>query len=180
KGYRLRYRPHPRNPSLPFSVGHDRIDPANTSVEQDLADPDVAVAITYNSTAGLAALMAGVPVECAPAAHYFRVADLQDRDALLRHLHKLAHAQWTCDELRTGDPLLFMARYLPRLLPDILPEAPPESNPLPGRPSAVAETPVSEPISEPQGPAPASNAAAVPATPATPASPHRTGKRRKG
>src|SRR5690606_17779225 len=143
KGYRLRYRPHPRNPSLPFSVGHDRIDPANTSVEQDLADPDVAVAITYNSTAGLAALMAGVPVECAPAAHYFRVADLQDRDALLRHLHKLAHSQWTCDELRTGEPLRFMARYLPRLLPALTPTPPNEEVHPPG--GITAPEPESEP-----------------------------------
>lgn len=112
KGYAIAYRPHPSAPSVPLGVDHRRIDPTATTVTQDIADPSVAVAVAYNSTAGLEALMAGVPVDCAPCAHYAHVADLSDRDALLKHLHRLAYAQWTCPELRSGEPLRYVLQFI--------------------------------------------------------------------
>src|SRR5690606_18984038 len=112
KGYAITYRPHPSAPSVPLGVRHRRIDPANTTVTQDITDPSVAVVVAYNSTAGLEALMAGVPVDCAPCAHYAHVADLSDRDALLRHLRRLAYAQWTCPELRSGEPLRYVLQFI--------------------------------------------------------------------
>lgn len=113
QGYGLRFRAHPKAPGVRFAALRADHSPSGRSLAADLAEASVAV--TYNSTAGLEALMAGVPVRCHASAHYAAVADLADRSALMAHLHRLAWAQWTCAELRTGEPLRFLDRVTPLL-----------------------------------------------------------------
>jgi hypothetical protein len=108
-GYTLRFRPHPKAPGVQFRSLRAERSPEGRTLGNDLVG--VGVAITYNSTAGLEALMAGVPVRCHSGAHYAHVAALCDPAALREHLHRLAWAQWTCAELRTGEPLRWMHRY---------------------------------------------------------------------
>jgi hypothetical protein len=113
-GYTLLYRPHPAHVLTRLRAPHVRIDPVKESLADSLAAASLAV--TYNSTSGLEALIAGVPVICAPTAHY---AGLEPGTPALRaHCQRLAYTQWTCAELRTGAPLRFMQRFA-----DLLPAA---------------------------------------------------------
>lgn len=115
-GYKLFYRPHPKHTisSGPLRAHTIVVRPQDESLAQSLSR--VSVVVTYNSTAGIEALMAGIPVVCSPTAHYWLVCGLQSNEALLRHLHRLAWTQWTCAELRTGEPIRWMNRFA-RLLP---------------------------------------------------------------
>jgi len=114
QGWTILYRPHPRHVLTTLRIPHTVMDPAEPLANQ-LAG--VAAALTFNSTAGLEALRAGVPVGCDSSAHYHRVAGITDPDELLAHCELLAAAQWTCAELRTGAPLRFMAQFSKRILP---------------------------------------------------------------
>ncbi len=113
-GYRLRFRAHPMAPQVRLRALRAEHSPAGRSLAADLAE--AALAVAYNSTAGLEALLSGVQVRCHPSAHYAHVADLADRGALLSHLHRLAWSQWTCAELRGGEPLRWINRFA-RILP---------------------------------------------------------------
>jgi hypothetical protein len=111
RGYRILFRPHPAAPHTSISMVHERSQ--GRTLQEDLAR--AAVAICYNSTAGLEALIAGLPVACHPSAHYAGIRP--GTPALLKHCHKLAWTQWTCAELRTPAPWQWMDRqvkFLPK------------------------------------------------------------------
>jgi hypothetical protein len=117
KSNRVIYRPHPLAQAVPIGVDVEVRLPEHSTLAQDLADAKLAV--TYNSTAGVAALLAGVPIICSPTAHYVAVADYghtATRAQVLDYMHRLAWAQWTMGELRSGEALRFVnqfAHFLP-------------------------------------------------------------------
>lgn len=100
-GYKVIYRPHPKFLHMRVIGWHERS--TAKSISDDLSKASIVV--TYNSTGGVEALVAGVPVDCDSSAHYHGVSDLKNRKALMTHLHKLAWTQWTCEELRSGMPI---------------------------------------------------------------------------
>jgi hypothetical protein len=117
-GYRVLYRPHPLAPTvLPFAPVEIR-QPAEHTLAEDFASCDFVV--TYNSTAGLEALIAGLPVFCAPCAHYATLAAYDGfrvtRAQVQAYVNRLAWAQWTCAELADGSALRFInqwGRFIP-------------------------------------------------------------------
>lgn len=111
RGWTIRYRAHPSDPQTSIGLIHDRSQGCTLAQDFALATH----VLTFNSTAGLEALVAGLPVACSPSAHYAGLTP--GTPALLDHCRRLAWAQWTCAELRTGEPLRFMDRwgkFLPR------------------------------------------------------------------
>lgn len=108
-GFRLFYRPHPMHVMTKVRIAAAIVKPEEESLAASLAR--VQVAISYNSTAGLEALISGVRVICSPTAHYAHCADLKSRATLLQHLHRLAWTQWTCAELRSGAALQWLNSY---------------------------------------------------------------------
>ncbi len=107
-GWKIFYRAHPRHVFTKLNVPHTRLESAVPLASQL---PSASAVLTYNSTAGLEALLAGVPVHCHESAHYSAVSQLTDPAALLDHCERLAAAQWTCDELRAGEPVRFMDQF---------------------------------------------------------------------
>lgn len=115
-GWSVVFRPHPEDLRLGFRLGQARrVDLRKEPLAANIAE--ATRALTFNSTAGLECLLAGVPVECNSTAHYAPFADLADPAAFRAYLHRLAWAQWSCVEMRTGECLRFMNRFA-RLLPD--------------------------------------------------------------
>jgi hypothetical protein len=111
RGWKVFYRAHPKAPTLAMPVRSLVINPVSEIPSASFAR--AAVVVTYNSTAGLEALLAGMPVDCHPSAHY---AGLRPgTPELLAHCRRLAWTQWTCDELRSGEPLRWMNRFAPLL-----------------------------------------------------------------
>lgn len=119
RGYAIHYRPHPAAMVVALrGVGSVTLRQSN---EESLARAltDARVAVTFNSTAGLEALLEGVPVDCAPTAHYAEVASYGweetpespplARSVMEAYLHRLAYGQWTVPELQAGAPLRFLA-----------------------------------------------------------------------
>lgn len=89
------YRPHPKGDPLELPVPHELQDRT-----QPLAFDDVAIVVTYCSTAGYEAILAGVPVTCHPSAFYSRWADLsQPREDLL---DRVLATQWAEEEIAAG------------------------------------------------------------------------------
>jgi len=118
RGFDLVYRPHP-------SAGNFRFDidvPLSPAKSLESALDDCALVICYNSTAGLAAIQAGIPVLCHHTAHYAEIASygLAERGcgpvAVMTHFYKLSYAQWNCAEIAQGKCLQFLAQCA-----DILP-----------------------------------------------------------
>lgn len=118
RGFDLVYRPHPSAGNFRFDI-HVPLSPAK-SLESAL--DDCALVICYNSTAGLAAIQAGVPVLCHHTAHYAEIASygLAERGcgpvAVMTHFYKLSYAQWNCAEIAQGKCLQFLSQCA-----DILP-----------------------------------------------------------
>jgi len=108
------YRPHPkvletmRDGPIVRPEGADRIsDPRAITLEDDLAGAWAAV--TYNSTAGHTALLAGVPVFCSPNAIYADIANTDFKDLKAPQMgnrgefyRRLAYTIWTREEIREG------------------------------------------------------------------------------
>ena len=120
----LVYRPHPAAVAitggpLVHPPGASRISDPLSPLDRELQGAHALV--TYNSTAGLLALLAGVPVFCNKSAFY---ADLVNTKLskiekpvwknTKRFFERLAYAQWTLEELRGGAPLEFLTPYLER------------------------------------------------------------------
>ena len=129
KGYELHYRPHPGAMAMTLGgLPNVRLRQCNTEpLARALAD--CRVAVCYNSTAGLEAIVSGIPVDCSPMAHYSRVAsygwgrDVNDSAVVnadlmdvTDFLSQLAYAQWTIPEFQSGSALRWLAsHYLPNL-----------------------------------------------------------------
>lgn len=100
------YRPHPLQPNTRLSPGfpHKQMNVKTTTLEQAL--DRAAAVVTYNSTAAVEAIRCGVRVVCAPTAHFHQVgADLTLRED---YFQRLAYAQWTLEELRSGEAVRFI------------------------------------------------------------------------
>ncbi|MFA5662391.1 hypothetical protein [Castellaniella sp.] len=103
------FRPHPlRGYKLPEGT---RID-THKYIEESLAGARLVV--TVNSTAGNAALLAGVPVIADGQATYSDLSgealpSLADR---LAYFHRLAYGQWTREEMRDGACVEFLIEHL--------------------------------------------------------------------
>jgi hypothetical protein len=129
RGYQIRFRPHPgsMHSTLEHVVGAEL---RQCNVETlTKAFSETRVAITYNSTSGVEAILAGVPVDCAPDAHYARVADygwgeiagkegrpfvgaVETRE----YFHRLSYAQWLIPEIQNGSAIRFLAKAaIPKL-----------------------------------------------------------------
>lgn len=116
---KIAWRPHPLD-GYPIG-GVDRISwPGEESLASALSKAHAVV--TYNSTAGLDALIAGVPVVAFGPAVYGELAEcdvsfiddlevpsVEDRRALLA---RVAYTQWTVEECRDGECLDFLLPVL--------------------------------------------------------------------
>jgi hypothetical protein len=113
------WRPHPREaqyemPAVPLSNAQER------SLAEDLADAWCVV--TYNSSAGLEALLAGVPVISDPSAYYSELCgtDLAFVDdaalPILRQrwdfFSRLAYVQWSLEEMESGEAAAFILPHV--------------------------------------------------------------------
>lgn len=112
------FRPHPRSHDMRLKgVEHDI--PTNTK-NGGLAEllNNAHCLVTYNSTSATETLIQGVPVFCKGPAQALPLAntDFYDietpffpsRDQLTAHLAKVAYAQWTADELASGEAVEFL------------------------------------------------------------------------
>lgn len=112
------YRPHPRGalalPDVPLCEAG--------SLEEALAGARLVV--TYNSNTGHDALLAGVPVICAPCAAYAELSGeaLPSKAAREAYFHRVAYGQWTADEVRSGAFLPFLMNHLIPNIPMVVPE----------------------------------------------------------
>lgn len=117
-GWRIVYRPHPmeRAPEPAATWAHE----TRTNEKQNLADAlsSCGQVVTFNSTAGLDAILAGIPVVCSPMAHYADIAfyghhlSQVTKDQVMSYMYRLAYSQWTCPELERGAPIRFLANFL--------------------------------------------------------------------
>jgi hypothetical protein len=118
QGYEVHYRPHPMAMALglqPIPYVRTRLSNVETLAT---ALADARVAVTYNSTSAVEAILAGVAVDCHQDAHYALVADygwgaeaeagghayvsIQD---VHEYLCRLAYGQWTIPEIQNGAAL---------------------------------------------------------------------------
>jgi len=129
QGYEVHYRPHPMAMALGLQpIPYVRTRLSNTE-NLAAALADARVAVTFNSTAAVEAILAGVAVDCHRDAHYALVADygwgaeseseghayvsIQD---VHEYLCRLAYAQWTIPEIQNGAALHWlMHASLPNL-----------------------------------------------------------------
>ena len=96
-GLPVKFRAHPKFPKMVME-GVEQCDPSRPlSADMD----DCAEIVTYNSTSGVEAMLAAVPVHCHPSAHYAPHVNgtLAQR---LAYAHRLAWAQWTAKEIEAG------------------------------------------------------------------------------
>ena len=102
QGWEILYRPHPRHTLTGLSIPHRRLE--GGTLEEAFAQ--AGHVLTYNSTAGIEALLHGLEVVCHHDAH---LAATQGGGWFAeRFLHRIAWAQWNCAELATGYPLKFL------------------------------------------------------------------------
>lgn len=117
KGYHVIFRSHPKSP---FEI--DGVESSSLSMQEELER--VRLLVTYNSTSGVEAILAGVPAVCLdPNAHWYEVSSKEtggSRDELTMpseeevraYLHRLAYSQWTIDEIAEGYPLNFILKTI--------------------------------------------------------------------
>ena len=117
-GYKITFRPHPLHAKGERPICDLVSVPKNCTLAESLAQ--CSHVVTFNSTAGLEAILAGVPVVCDESAHYYNVAGWgqcgnalpltksASHRVIMRHMHRLAWSQWTCAEIETGAPLHFL------------------------------------------------------------------------
>jgi hypothetical protein len=104
-GLPIVFRPHPKGERYPLKAPH--------TMQEPVGRPDfvgTAHVVTYCSTGGLEALMAGVPVTCDPCAFYAPWADFsRSREDLL---DRILATQWSHEELRDGTAWAFAMRWV--------------------------------------------------------------------
>lgn len=106
RGYRVVYRPHPQTSRCGIMWCPDGADISQRALSEDLAH--AAVAVTYNSTSGVDAALAGVPVIACdegsmawPVAAHGLDADLVTPDRA-GWCNRLAWSQWRIAEIEDG------------------------------------------------------------------------------
>lgn len=194
------WRPHPRDPwRLEGVDGYsDPAEPLASALDRAW------LVVTYNSTAGIEALIAGLPVVAQGPAVYSHLAGRlnqwskiapPDLAELRRLLAALAYTQWTPEEIETGLPLSLALSnaVLMGVEREEPASAPPAAPPAIEEPAEVIEEPAAlAAVDEAPPQAPAAQAPAEPpplsppvdharkASPAPTASPKNTKSHRKG
>ena len=107
---RIIWRPHPLEPKLHLEDADEYSDPGRESLATVLGR--CWLTVTYNSTAGLESLIAGVPVIAEGPSIYGEVAvgfgddhDVKppDPERVKEMLNMVAYTQWTTAEIRSGE-----------------------------------------------------------------------------
>jgi len=98
------WRPHPYHEVEYYWA--ELQDPLEVPWGDALSDPELFAVATYNSTCGVAALAAGVPVLCDPSAFYAHLAGHPRPAGRRAFFARLTHTQWTLEEFRTPAPYL--------------------------------------------------------------------------
>lgn len=143
------WRPHPSSPN----VHVDGADGVSTEPFEEALRSDTHAVVTISSNSGHEALMAGVPVFCDAGAMYAALANVglaaieepffPDPAVLWRHLARLAYAQWTLAEIRSGEPIRFLLEAAEDRWPAV--EAPlepvVEAPPVMSRPAPIEDLP---------------------------------------
>lgn len=103
------WRPHPQAEPCPTPEGFM----PHTGDKHDVLHGAGQV-VVYNSTLGLEALLAGRNVLCHPSAFYAKEANLWNDgfDSRQCLLHRVAYAQWTEGEIRSGECRDFILQHL--------------------------------------------------------------------
>lgn len=148
------WRSHPDSPSI-APAGFDGV----STVPWSEALDGVHAVVTIGSNIGHEAILAGVPVFCSPSAPY---ADIAHTDLtfiehpILPHgiegyFARLAYAQWTLDELRSGEGVRFVVAWATN--GELATWTPPEPEP---EPPVIAEPPLPAAEEPKPGPKPKS------------------------
>ena len=69
--------------------------------------------ITFNSTAGVGAMLQGVKVISHPSAHYHAAGQATDERIRQDYMHRLAYAQWKLEEFSSGEAVEFVLQHIP-------------------------------------------------------------------
>ena len=107
---RIVWRPHPQEP---FSLSAEQSDPEAETLAEALVG--CGALVTFNSTCGVEALLAGVPVFCDPSSFYREVTApglpqlggrdvLPEDESLCDFFSRLTHVCWDERELATPEP----------------------------------------------------------------------------
>ena len=114
-GYELHWRPHPHTATMPAPIeGCILHNPHAESLADNLRG--MSLALAFNSTAGIEALLAGVRVICDQSCYYAGQREPgQKPGSFPQFLANLAYAQWTCTEIASGEPLRFLNQFAPLL-----------------------------------------------------------------
>lgn len=114
--YRAVWRPHPQ---CYFSLNGFEL---NDEPIDDALARDWRAVVTFNSTVGLRAILAGIPVFCSPSCFYAELgmtslAGLPEPSfppisRLTQFFSRLAYVQWTFDELASGEAIRFVVEHI--------------------------------------------------------------------
>jgi len=91
------WRPHPQAEATPPTWPEYRGDPFSEDIHR---------MVVYNSTIGLEATLKGMRVDSHPSAFYHRAVDRQQL------LNNVAYAQWTEEEIASGETWAFLEQFL--------------------------------------------------------------------
>ena len=109
-GFKVLFRPHPKS-----KFGIEGYESPKETLQESLGK--CRLMVTYNSTAGVDALLQGVPVVAiAEEVHYKSVTaklsqetlSLPTNSQLESYFYKLAYAQWKLEEVKAGYPFKFL------------------------------------------------------------------------
>lgn len=114
---RVLYRPHPMNLTFkpdrrllkrPHGIIIDYQNPKEVTLAESMRG--ACVMVTYNSNAGVEAMIEGLPVICDPKAHYHAWCN-GDAERRSKYLARLANMQWTLEEIAAGKPLPVVRKH---------------------------------------------------------------------
>jgi hypothetical protein len=114
--YPVTWRPHPQ-----YSFKLNGFQVSDEPIDEAL-EKDWRAVVTYNSTVGLAALLAGIPVFCDPSSFYAELCGTSlaglaaprfpTIGRMTRFFSRLAYVMWTFDEIESGKPIEFILKQI--------------------------------------------------------------------
>jgi hypothetical protein len=115
-GAHIIFRSHPKGPLVLNGVEQQN------GMDNPINFHAVRCVVTYNSTFFYESTLAGVPVQCAPCAHYASecapvgaAPACRTASKKLPFLRRMAYAQWTAEELAAGEAWGFLKNKLQQL-----------------------------------------------------------------
>jgi capsule polysaccharide export protein KpsC/LpsZ len=106
------WRPHPAQRHWRPDTWNPRLIQNPSAVSLGKALEHAHTVLTYNSTLGVDAMLKAVPVYSHGTAHYASHA-VEDYGTRLKYLTRLAYAQWTLEELASGEAVQFALNRKP-------------------------------------------------------------------